>query len=111
METDHTERSGRATARPSLAVEGEFDVHVNFLALQVVNDVLQPLAFERDAVSSACLELFDDFEVRIRPDARDEPAVVGVNAVEQPEIVEAEVEENECARYPLAGGYLAALMS
>ena len=109
-ETDHTERSGRAAARPSLVVEGEFDIDVDLLALQVVDDVLQPLTFERDAVSSACLELFDNFEVSVGFDARDEPAVVAVNPVEQPEIVETEVEENECARCPLAGGHLAILV-
>jgi len=39
-----------------------------------------------------------------KPDSGDEPAVVGVNTVEQPEIVEAEIEQDECARYPLTGG-------
>ncbi|SFI70496.1 hypothetical protein SAMN05443661_1041, partial [Natronobacterium gregoryi] len=34
----------------------------------------------------------------------DEPAVIGVNAVEQPKIVVAEIEQDEGASYPLTGG-------
>ena len=109
-ETDHAECSGRAPARPSLAVEGECDIHIDLLAVQVVKDVLKMLAFERDAVSPACLELFDDFEVSVGFDARDEPAAVGVDPVEQPEIVECEIEEDESARCLLAGGHLAVLV-
>ncbi|ELY57538.1 hypothetical protein C493_08641 [Natronolimnohabitans innermongolicus JCM 12255] len=36
--------------------------------------------------------LFDDLEVHVCFDARDKPAVIGVNTVEQPEIVVAKIE-------------------
>jgi hypothetical protein len=55
-------------------------------------------------VASPCTQFLDDLEVRVVFDERDEPAVVGVNTVEQPEIIETEVEQDECASYPLAGG-------
>jgi len=66
---DHPERLGCAAARPSLVAEGKFDIDIYFPALQVVNDVLQSIAFERDAVSGVCTELFGDFELHVGLDA------------------------------------------
>ena len=70
----------------------------------ITQDVLQLLSLERDAVPTDCLELLDDFEVRVGFDAGNESAIVSVNPVEEPEIVEAEIEVDECASYPLTGG-------
>lgn len=52
------------------------------------------------------MEFLDDLEVDIRCYAGDEPAVVCVNRVEQPEIVIAQVEQNDVLSDPLAGGNL-----
>jgi len=57
--------------------------------MQVVEDGLQRLSFQRYAVNPPCSQLFDDLEVRVVFDTKDEPIVILVNTVEQPEIVEA----------------------
>jgi hypothetical protein len=49
-------------------------------------------------------EFLDYLEVRVFFDVRDEPAIIGVNAVEQPEIVVAKIELDKSAKYPLPSG-------
>jgi len=101
---NQSEAAVRAGARPSFAVERECDADVDFLSLQVVEDGLQRLTFERYAVASPNSQFLDDLEVRVVFDTRDEPAVVLVDTVKQPEIVEAQIKEYKGARHLLAGG-------
>lgn len=103
-EADQSKCPGRAGARPSFALKRESDTDIDLPSLQVVEDVLQRLAFEWDTVAPPRTKFFDDLEVCVVFDAGDESAVILVDAVEQPEIVEAEIEQDECASYPLAGG-------
>jgi len=103
-QSDQSKRSGRAGARPSLALKGERDADINLLSLQVVEDGLQRLSLKRDAVTPPRPQFFGDLEVRVVFDTRNEPAVILVDTVEQPEIVEAQIKQDEGASYPLAGG-------
>ena len=70
----------------------------------ITQDGLQRLPLQRNAVPATRPEFFDDLEVSVIFDTGDEPAVIGVNAVEQPKIVVAEIEQDEGASYPLTGG-------
>ena len=106
-QTNQSKRPGHASARPSLALERECNPDIDLLSLQVVEDVLQRLPFYWDTVATPRPQFFDDLEVRVAFDPGDEPTVISVNTVEQPELVEAEIEQDECASYPLAGGHLA----
>jgi len=85
-------------------VKRKRDADVDDLSLQVVEDVLQRLAFQRDTIAPPRPQFFDNVEVRVVLDTGDEPAVILVDAVEQPEIVKAEIEQDEGASYPLASG-------
>jgi len=49
-------------------------------------------------------QVLGDVEVRVILDAGNEPAVTGLNTVEQTERVETVIQEDECASYSLAGG-------
>jgi hypothetical protein len=88
-QANQPKRPGRASSRPSSALERERDADIDRLSLQVVKGGLQRLSFQWDTVSPPRPQLFDDLEVRVVLDTRDEPTAVLVNAVEQPEIVEA----------------------
>ena len=90
--------------RPTFAVELQLDEYVDFLSLKVVEDGLQRLPFQRDTVAPPRPQFLDDLRVRIGLYTGDEPAVISVTTVEQPEIVEAEIEQDEGVSYPLAGG-------
>jgi len=65
-------------------VKRKRDADVDDLSLQVVEDGLQRLAFERYAVASPRPQFFDDLEVRVVLNTGGEPAVILVDSVEQP---------------------------
>jgi len=57
-----------------------------------------------DTVATPRPQFFDDLEVRVVFHPGDEPSAVLVDSVEQPEVVETEIEQYERVSYPLAGG-------
>lgn len=77
-ESDQSKRPGPAATGPSFEVEREGDASVDFLSLQVVEDVLRRLPFERDTVAPPRAQLLNDLEVRVVFDSGNEPAIVGV---------------------------------
>jgi len=74
------------------------------LSLQVVEDGLQRLSFQWNAVAPPRPQFFDNLKVRVVLDAGDEPAAVLVDAVEESEIVKAQIKQYKSVRYPFSGG-------
>jgi len=89
---------------PTFEVELHFDENVSFLSLKDVEDGFQRLLRQHDTIPSLREQFFDDFWIGIGLDAGNEPAAIRVNTVEKLEIVETEIEQDECISHSLGSG-------
>ncbi len=71
--------------------------------MEIIENVVQLLAFEGYGVPTPVAEFFDDSWVRIRLERRDEPSLVGIDQVHRPVVEKALIVQQECPRQPPAG--------